>query len=398
MLSVTPPMAGMCLIMEDVDSQLVPEISHSFPLRLSEDQEIMMGDLADRCVAAKGDSSSLFDIAYGRNAVTNEKVYLGDAFVRDFHDPLVASFDELSQNQDAALSTDSTMTALRYAITSNPADAFLVPNRAEMLLDGQLQKLNMDNELAVGYTTSTRCSDFSGPGGKFTGMQGFVNQLLQLGTADRFLSTCLLNVTCNSSLETTQLQACNAGNAFVRLKADIINDGDLFRCDVFESENGSPCDPKDMVHRQGVWQNDCLLGAKAGSKTMQVKKVPCSLQEFTTYVQEFDSRIAAALQRLDDAKDQVATTIEQDLRDLLDRHLLTSIESIASESSCSYMPPLYREMLDSFCHQSIFGLISIGYAYVASGIMVGLSAFAMYTLWRSHFRGTQTNSIASNMP
>lgn len=396
MLSVTPPMAGMCLIMDDIDSQLVREISHSFPLDLSEDQVIMVGDLADRCVAAKGDSSSLFDIAYGRDAVTDAKVYLGDAFVRDFHDPLVASFNKLSQNQDANLSTDSTMTALRYAVTSNPPDAFLVPNRAEMILDAELQKLNLDNGLEAGYTTSTRCSDFSGPGGRFTGMQAFVDRLLQLGTADKVLSTCLLNVTCNSSLETTEWQACNAGNAFVRLKADIIND-DLFRCDVFENDNGSPCDPKDMVRNNGVWQNDCLLGAKAGSKTMQVKKVPCNLEEFTTYVQEFDLRIATALRRLDYAKDAVATTIEQDLRGLLDRHLLTNIESIASESSCSYMPPLYREMLDSFCHQGIFGIISIGYAYVLSGIMVGVSAFAMYTLWRSHFRGKQTNSIANNV-
>jgi len=198
------------------------------------------------------------------------------------------------------------------------------------------------------------------------------------------LPSCVETVECWGENGSDERQACDAGNAFVLLKAELF-ENTTYRCDVFEHETGSECDPRDMEQdAEGVWQNDCLLpGEGAWSKVVQIKEVNCTFQEFVKYMEDFDERIDTAVRRLDDAAaNQSAAVIEGPLRKAVE-DLLGSIDAVASRSSCSYMSPLYQDLVEGLCHQAVAGLSVIGYLYVASGLTVGLLVLAMYTMWRS---------------
>jgi len=400
MLAITPPMAGVCLIMDDVNSQLLQDLSHALPWDTSADQGVMVGDLANRCFSGAGNASastSLFDIAYGRHSVTDQKVYLRDALVQDFHDPLAASFQQLSSNQGVStLSTHAAFTTLRSSIASNPADVLLVPDATQMQADLLLSSLALDSVLQLGYTTTSRCANHSVSSGASPGLQGFVDRLLQMGTPSQNLTECLKTVDCSGAPGGDERKACDAGNMFIALKAEVIQNA-TYRCDVFKHSNGSACDPKDMtLDYQGAWQNDCLQTSSAGS-TLQIKQVPCSLQEFVIYLQDFDERMSRAATRLDAAVAQADAMVDIELRRAMEGPL-SSIASVAAESNCNYMPTLYQDMLEGACHQGVDGLVTLGYLYVSAGIMMSIIVFAMYTLWRSHVHHVKNSQAVEETP
>merc|ERR1712113_821969 len=108
----------------------------------------------------------------------------------------------------------------------------------------------------------------------------------------------------------------------------------------------------------------------------------CDLDEFVAYVNEFDTRIAKAMQRIDDAVQDVTATINANMRELVEIHLTKPIEEIVTGATCGWMSSYYQELIDGMCFQGVWGLRNIGISYIVCACMVVCLIFLMYCLWR----------------
>merc|ERR1719491_2531475 len=109
----------MCLLLEDISSQMLYDISGGLGIDMSADRGVMMGDLVDQCLSFKNGSSSnstLGDIAYSRDPVTDERVFLGDVLLRDLRDPLAQSFDEVATALARQNETRAHMSSMMFTL------------------------------------------------------------------------------------------------------------------------------------------------------------------------------------------------------------------------------------------------------------------------------------------
>jgi len=392
----TSPLSGVCLIMADIDSQMLDSIGPAIGMNISGDEGVMLRGMVDSCIATKNESlnANFMDIIFTRDAVTGDKVYVREELVSSVQAPLDEAFaglDEALSNGDVSISNNSDLVALRTALGRNPLDAFLLPDPNKMSNSADFQPMLGDSELQVVLQTSSRCDNHTvvGDVGSYSsgqtmlGMEHFVTKLESFGDQEVATGTCLKEVTCHSTLSASASAACDAGNKFVRLLRKLTETPDqIFRCDIFQDAGGSDCDPIDMVQgSDGQWDNDCLI-VEGSEKVLKPKTRHCNLTEFVTYVQAFDQRIENVMARLDNATNTVMTSITGDLRTVIDNLILDPVVSIVDGLTCGFLPKVYRGVIDGLCYQGILGFRMIGASWVVVGFAVILLAIVMYALWR----------------
>jgi len=253
--------------------------------------------------------------------------------------------------------------------------------------------------MSVAFGTSTLCSNFTltipdQDPLEIPGISHFVSVLKGIpGVVPQggVEHSCLESVDCTGVVDSQQKQACQAGNAFVEIKRQLM-EGDLatggteevFRCDMFRyPQNGIECNPINMVQApNGSWSGDCLRHHDLGFTFTERLERNCTLAEFDQYVKDFDTSLTLAINRLDNVTARAFRTIETRMRNMVHTHLLDPIAEVADGLTCGFMPAIVDEVVDGVCYQLLTGFKTVTNSYQLTGLIILVLLFDMYFLWR----------------
>lgn len=382
-LFASVPLSGVCLIFDDLDKERVLDLSSITGLDPNNPDEEMTIDIISQC--------------FGKNAATNnpylldlitieengERVTMRAKVVNEVKDAIETQFNQVREKiaslPSLSLADSTEVQDLRRAIRGHPMDQMIIATRVRD--DSTFEDME-GTALAVGFTTSVACADGSisanltqGNEESVPGIDTFFASLDDMGTATGGVSDCWdKQVNCNSGADQN---ACVAGNQYMLLKQrfyEITN----FRCDIFENDDGTDCDVKDMELVGGTWNGDCLRS----DGNMLVKQKTCDLLNFKEYIEDYDTRIDLAFERLDAAVTEVKDTIDEDLRNLVNSAVVTPIEKVANGVTCGFLGESFSNLVEGLCFRSVYGLRIIGWSWVAAGGIAVLFTMLMYGVWR----------------
>lgn len=395
------PASGLCVLLADLDSELVQQVGPYVPpyLDFSGDTGPIIGDLTDICLKGRvrDGSDNLLEIIYFRDDVTGEKTNLRKRLVEMTRDPLDQAFAPLasSDSNDVRLNSQPSLVSLLSMLSSTSAAATLLPNQQAMEQDPLYQGLSGgDGSLAIAYRTGTACSNSTFAGQEIVGIEYFVSQLKALpnvtGTGI-VTNDCIEKVACSDVLDAALLEACDAGNAFLDLKKQLL-DGDpageeMFRCDLFTGSGGSVCDPlyTSFNSLDNNWEDDCLQ-LNQTNQTGFYYLVPlersCGLKEFDAYVRNYSTRLDKFVRRLDDATSGGFNQIASKMRNAIDTYALDHINDAANGMTCSFLTPLYQEAISGMCYQGLAGVRVIANSYVVAAVTSVFLTVGIWILWR----------------
>merc|ERR1740130_859623 len=80
---------------------------------------------------------------------------------------------------------------------------------------------------------------------------------------------------------------------------------------------------------------------------------------------------------------QVANQLKiKSIKTIVDTHIIAGIDKVADGATCGFLGKTFRELIDGFCYQGVWGFDRIASSYVASAIFTLILIFVMYGLWR----------------
>jgi len=389
--AVMVPMAGVCLVMDDLSGDLLRSIGPAINQNFSDSGGTMLLNIVDNCLvpADRSLNANMLDLINTTDS-NNQSVTMRRQIVDMVAVPINAQFDAISAMSDdnTTLADSPPILSLRSFITSNPMDAMLIPDN-DFTTDAVFSKFSTDNRgstngLEVGYQTSSRCTDLATanlPAANLPlrGITHFVTVASAKYGAQQASADCVKNVDCTGNAAGDMMDACNAANAFLNLKRTL-RAATTFRCDLFELDSGATCDPKSMtqVGSSGVWLNDCLRS----DGTLVRKQITCSFADFVTYVNDFDTRIQRTMDRLDLTVVSTQSNIDVGLRNLVNTQIVGLIVNTTAGVNCGFMTQTYRGIVKGFCYQGVVGMGQISNSYVFSAVLVTLLMLMTYALWR----------------
>jgi len=393
---VSNVVSSVCLIMDDMDRQMLLDIGPAFGIDFSTSSGEQLLDIIDQCFVPSdpGANPALLDIIKlpeNGTQVTMRKAIVGK--VKDQIDAKFEDIDNKMNSNTAQISQNPEVVKLTTMLRENPIDMLMVVDESYgWQNDNDYKALFAAQPLATAFPSSVRCpdgvvsADVPTVGGQtIGGVQSFVTALGAYGTATSVRADCANPVVCDLTKGPADVQACEAGNRFVRLKQQIL-DLTNFRCDVFvnPTDGISDCDPLDMVASKDpttgktTYTSSCM-GSDGKWKR---KQKSCNLQEFVQYIKEFDTRINKTMTRLDTVVGETGSGISTGLKDLVNTYLLKPIGLVVDGVTCGFIAVTYRRIIDGLCYQSVVGFTRIGQSYTACGVLGMFVIILMYGLWR----------------
>lgn len=415
--AISVPLASVCLILDDVNSQMLTDIGGVLPVNFTGDGGEILKDTIDKCFRNPDKSANpyLLDIIFTRNA-SGVKVPLRATIVDQTKDMINKQFDQVTKQMNTGnmkLNTDPNIIKLKKTIRDTQMDAMLVPDAnydwqnspyREMVLNDQ----GSSDKLALYFASSGACAQFVVPAGMgrlsgqtVKGIDDFKSALRKIGLGYKAWNpTCAREVLCMSEPGTGQVacatcaqaacpsvtqstcdnwkkaKACAAGNKFMKLKQDLRSIR-TFKCKKFV-RNGMTCDVKNMVKSFSGYSSDCL----DSSGKVNAVEYSCSLAEFTTLVSDFDTRFDNVFKRLDNAAAVTKDKITLDMKGLVDQYVIKSIERVADGLTCGFLGKIYQKLIDGACYSGVWGFSQISTSYVICASLTLVLVIMMYIVWR----------------
>jgi len=409
---VAAPFSSFCLALHDLDGTKLEEIAPGLNLSMSGEAGTNLKEVMDRCVRqSSGDNVNSFLLDMLVTQQGDNTISLRESLKQNAGDSVRSRFSSVVENSAGAASpllTDPVMQKLSQVLTSNPIDEMVIGNRGElefselysdMRLDDNAGKLRnptgtgftisqlglgpvLNNSLAChNYTLSASLGNL--PEITIAGIKEFADRLATLGDPDPSTgNTCAKKVVCKTTeywqdkgvAAYNLAMACQAGNRYMDLKRRLQTE-DVFRCSLFTKPGGSEaCDPKDMQNLNGTYTGDCMDSEGA----MKVLERKCNLNEFTSYMQSWDDRLAKVLQRADAEVAGIRIPVSVSLEQLIDLHIETQIDALSSGVTCNFLSGFFQEGIDGFCYQGVVGTRHIARSYVWCAIW---TAMLIPTMW-----------------
>jgi hypothetical protein len=379
------PLGGVCLTLDDVSGQTLLDIRKAVDLDVdpNSDEFVILKDSVDKCLnpADPNVPANFADILFFRDA-NNSKITLREQLQNTLEQSITAQFDELSRQIEDNVQSNLANEQVVLDIQSFLRDQG--PKIANMVITDRDQ-FSQPTSWA-GYRASVACTDEN----QVLGVPGFITtENADLGGVQLNFPPSLcpgtpagdgtqtIGVDCTGNADVPQ---CTATNTLLTAKRDVMTD-DVFRCDVFETDNGQACDVLDMVQtnvQTNNWANDCLRS----DGTLRRKRVDCTLDEFRTYTTAFDQRIGLTMARVDATTSSVSSQINDDMRGLIQTEILDPINGIINGVQCNWLSQYYQEVIWGICYQGTVGLNKIGMTYVGLGFLLVCLIAVMYALWR----------------
>jgi hypothetical protein len=95
-----------------------------------------------------------------------------------------------------------------------------------------------------------------------------------------------------------------------------------------------------------------------------------------------DLAIDFAFTEVDTTTQTVLPSISEDLRNLVNTHVLGPITQIVDSVTCNFLGEYYQNTVNAMCYQGVYGLERLGSLYVTEGFLLTISVLVMYALWR----------------
>mmetsp|Transcript_133644 Transcript_133644/g.337599 ORF Transcript_133644/g.337599 Transcript_133644/m.337599 type:complete len:861 (-) Transcript_133644:129-2711(-) len=395
MTAIAVPLSGMCIIMDDLSPQLLQDIAPALDFNTSSDEGAQALGIIENCLVPPDPTlnAMLLDLIWMRNETTDEKETLREIIVDQVKDQIQAVFAAVDDvaGQNVTLANDSKVILLREMFR-NPVDMLIMTGQSDIqdfASSPDYGAMFSQTSLQEKAVSSVRCATdtMSGGFGNLTvsGVEAFVSALATFGTRNVLRTDCADTVVCADVVNSPRREACEAGNRFVTLKQNIM-DLQNFRCDVFvdPQDMSSDCDPLSMTgtfnSTSGIttWTGGCLMP----DGTMVRKVKPCSLSDFTAYLQAFDARLGAVVGRMDKAANEVGPAIRDGLHDIVNDKLLVPIETVGDGVTCGFLARFYREMVEGMCYQGVSGFTLISQSYTGCAVLTLFIVILSYILWR----------------
>lgn len=402
MLVFVVPMSSLCLVMEDLDSQLLkstlPGLGVSMDTKTAEFG--MIADMLDTCFSLQSPPSnrSMLDLVFMEDNGVRES--LSQKLKTQTVDMIDSKFAALASNQQPPkIMQDDDLTKLLNLLNSTPVDGTILA-QADLTQNALYAGLVHDSRplgVQVGMGSSLACSDVdfgeppatvSGVNKLKTALENFTNAAMLAtvpSSCGRKVAVCNRDPDDGSVLDCTitpnapPCKACKAGNALMDLKAQLR--AATFRCDIFEGAGGVDCDPRDMAKAGNVWQNDCVQATDQVFSITRKEKT-CTLAQFVTYVRDWHQRLEKVFTRVDEAVPEVQSTITTGLQNLVRATLVSPINRIIDLSQCGYLKVEYGNLVDGLCYRGVVGFRSIAVACVWNGGLTVILVLVTYIMWR----------------
>lgn len=385
------PLSSVCLILDDVNGDTIRDIRSTLDLTVDPESDnfVMITDVVDKCVnpvdpASAANLADIFFITDDNGTRTTMRQQLVGELEGQILPKFDAVADQISESVQSNLESDPVVVGIRsFLSTAGPdVDGWIITDKAAIQGSGEGWASALP-EAWPGYASSVRCDDFED---RVPGVETYV--AAEDGANGATLSfpndTCpgigdgiSVGSDCSSASDADR---CSADDFLLNKKHDVMTDP-IFRCDVFETDSGDPCDIKDMLQSNpllNIWSNDCIRA----DGTLKRREVSCTLQEFSDYIAGFDERIGNTMARVDATAAATADTIAVDMRALLESDVFAPITAIVDGIQCNWLSEHYQETINGVCYQGVVGMNQIGTVYVAVGVLLVLLIIIMYALWR----------------
>ncbi|CAE7236994.1 unnamed protein product [Symbiodinium sp. CCMP2592] len=380
LLILAVPLSSMCLIMEDINSQMITDISGALEIEIAGPTGDMMGAMIDQCIQNSTANPRLLDLITIEE--NGNQVTMYNKLVVQTQAQITTQFDQLGSAPSSNLASSTEVTKLTQMLRDVPLDAMMYPVQS-IGSNPDYQPMGGNSNLLPYFASSASCTSFTIPTGYSLPQEGtttdgifdFVTAVSLEGyggVLDYSPATCAKQVVCTASEQQGALQVCAATARFMQLKQDLRSQN-RFTCRRFR-QSGSVCDVINMAQSGSTWINDCL-GAT-------VEEYGCSLADFVTLVQDYDQRLTNVFNRLDTATTQSFTKIQTNLKTLLDQYFLSKITTIGNGVTCGFMGETYKGVIDGMCYGGVWGVQAVSSSYAACAVVTLLLVIIMYILWR----------------
>ncbi|CAE8724217.1 unnamed protein product [Polarella glacialis] len=388
-------LSSICLILDDVDSQMLYDIGPAVGLNLTGPDGKMITTMIDQCFRNPDPKANpvLLNLIDVDDNGTTKTMY--EMIVNKTKDSIDSQFDQISSSMSAGGSTslvsEPSMVALMSTLGNSEMDGLMLPDKDKDWQNDVLYgDMGLDSRGSSGLATywfnsSSKCSDYTVPadmgaasGKTIPGIDDYKNTLSFYGTPIAGTS-CGKKVVCSALPGSTDGRACAAGNNFMQLKQDLqtIN---TFRCKMFY-KNGALCYPDTMAETpagSGNWAGDCF---KADG-TLEVKTEDCDLATFTALIQRFNPTLNKVLTRLDGATVSAMADINVNMRALVNLYIIDKITMVANGVTCGFLGQTYQGVIDGMCYGGVAGFVTISNNYVACAVLTLFLILLSYTFWR----------------
>eukprot|EP00442_Polarella_glacialis_P017320 CAMPEP_0115166962 /NCGR_PEP_ID=MMETSP0227-20121206/74397_1 /TAXON_ID=89957 /ORGANISM="Polarella glacialis, Strain CCMP 1383" /LENGTH=887 /DNA_ID=CAMNT_0002579519 /DNA_START=83 /DNA_END=2746 /DNA_ORIENTATION=+ len=395
MVAISVPLSSICLILDDVDSQMLYDIGPAVGLNLTGPDGKMITTMIDQCFRNPDPKANpvLLNLIDVDDNGTTKTMY--EMIVNKTKDSIDSQFDQISSSMSAGGSTslvsEPSMVALMSTLGNSEMDGLMLPDKDKDWQNDVLYgDMGLDSRGSSGLATywfnsSSKCSDYTVPadmgaasGKTIPGIDDYKNTLSFYGTPIASTS-CGKKVVCSALPGSTDGRACAAGNNFMQLKQDLqtIN---TFRCKMFY-KNGALCYPDTMAETpagSGNWAGDCF---KADG-TLEVKTEDCDLATFTALIQRFNPTLNKVLTRLDGATVSAMADINVNMRALVNLYIIDEITKVANGVTCGFLGQTYQGVIDGMCYGGVAGFVTISNNYVACAVLTLFLILLSYTFWR----------------
>lgn len=405
-LAVSIPFAGFCLLLDELNGDLLDDVSLGTGLNISGDNGDIMKGMIDNCIAPvdRSSNANIMDLIFFNNGT--HRVYLRDEFETNALKPINAAFEALDKSSGglggSKLSDSASVNKLMSLIANNPADAFVIPSPSRFdpadarwsALSGHPSTSDTSRDPPLtAASISTRCDNHTADGvempaplsSNLDGIRQLVAHAEKTFTMAPVAGTPCLSTAVCAAVAPAVLVACNQFNDYMtNLKAPMFT-SQVFKCPIFQHEDGTDCDPAGMTGNSTAgYTGDCLLyNVTSGKYYLKRKARTCTVTEFADYVSVFSSRLNMSFARVEDSADSTFESISTGLREAMDKHFISRLLAIMNGLTCGFMHRFFQGAgLDGFCFKGVVGMRDISSALVLLGVAVLWIAVVDYIMWR----------------
>lgn len=403
MTAASIPLSSMCLVLEDVNGELIRDIAAPLELNISGPEGDMMISMVEKCFRnpdpmAKPKILDLITVP-GETAGTTMTMY--ELIVNQTQQSVNAQFDALTQQLstgDATLWNDaSPVKQLADTLTATPLSSMLLPDAQKLADDptkyGALAGSALDAYLLSGGScASLAIASDAGFGANLDGetIEGVSN----FGSALRGLTGSVpdagSDTTCTPATGkatcTTADPVCEAGNNLMDLKLKL-RDGNIFKCWEF-TKNNAMCNVNTQNGMGPGGSNGCLVNG-----AMETRQYDCNIDDFSQMVSGYyASALQTAFQDLDAKTASLMDDISADLKVLVNDKVIRKITNVANGLTCGFLGDAYQGVLDGWCYGGVWGFQAMSASYVACAVLTIFLVILTFIVWRIAYDNVLMNS------
>lgn len=403
MTAASIPLSSICLVLEDVNGELIRDIAAPLELNISGPEGDMMISMVEKCFRNPDPMAQpkILDLITVPGETPGTSITMYELIVNQTQQSVNAQFDALTQQLstgDATLwNNDSPVKQLADTLSTTPLSSMLLPDAQKLADDpmkfGALAGSTLDAYLLSGGSCdSLPIASDAGFGADLDGKT--IEGVSNFGSALRGLTGSVPDAgsptTCTpptgKATCTTADPVCEAGNNLMDLKLKL-RDGNIFKCWEFR-KNNAVCNVNTQNGMGPGGSNGCLVDG-----AMESREYACNIDDFSQMVSGYyASALQTAFQDLDAKTASLMDDISADLKVLVNEQVIRKITNVANGLTCGFLGDAYQGVLDGLCYGGVWGFQAMSASYVACAVLTIFLVILTFIVWRIAYDNVLMNS------